>query len=62
LPKLFVCGKFVEAMRQAWTDERLDDLAKRVDDGFRESREDLRSFRIEVKADFASIRTDMDPG
>ena len=46
----------MEAMREAWTDERLDDLTKRVDEGFRESREDLRSFRIGVKTDFASLR------
>ncbi|MCW2989399.1 MAG: hypothetical protein JWM24_2337 [Solirubrobacterales bacterium] len=50
----------MEAMREAWTDERLDDLTKRVDEGFRESREDLRSFRIEVKTDFASLRGEMD--
>ena len=36
----------MEAMREAWTDERLDDLTKRVDEGFRESREDLRQFRV----------------
>jgi ribosome recycling factor len=50
----------MEAMRKAWTDERLDDLTKRVDEGFCESREDLRSFRIEVKTDFASLRGEMD--
>ena len=28
--------------REAWTDERLDDLNKRVDDGFREMRAEFR--------------------
>jgi nitrate/nitrite-specific signal transduction histidine kinase len=46
--------------REAWTDERLDDLATRVDEGFREAREDLRTFRLEVKSDFASLRGEMD--
>lgn len=46
--------------REAWTDERLDDLANRVDEGFRESREDLRAFRLEVKSDFGSLRSEMD--
>jgi tetrahydromethanopterin S-methyltransferase subunit G len=61
----------MEAMREAWTDERLDDLSKRVDVGFREAREDMRAFRrearsdtrsvrTELKADFASLRSEMD--
>jgi hypothetical protein len=28
-------------MREAWTDERLDDLANRVDNGFREVRAEM---------------------
>jgi tetrahydromethanopterin S-methyltransferase subunit G len=50
----------MSAMREAWTDERLDDLTKRVDEGFRESRQDQRSFRGEIKLDFASLRTEVD--
>ncbi len=42
-------------MREAWTDERLDDLTKRVDEGFREARKDLRQFRGEVGSDLAKI-------
>ena len=34
--------------REAWTDSRLDELVKRIDDGFREQREEARSFRAEV--------------
>lgn len=41
----------MNAMREAWTDERLDDLTKRVDEGFRESRQDLRQFRVEIKVE-----------
>lgn len=50
----------MEAMRETWTDERMDDLARHVDAGFHESREDLRSFRVEVKTDLAALRAEMD--
>jgi hypothetical protein len=32
-------------VREAWTDERLDDLTKHMDEGFREVREELRQQR-----------------
>jgi uncharacterized coiled-coil DUF342 family protein len=35
-------------VREAWTDERLDDLAKHMDDGFREVRADIRALRGEM--------------
>lgn len=50
----------MSAVREKWTDERLDDLSTRVDEGFRESREETRLLRIEIRADIASMRTDMD--
>jgi hypothetical protein len=34
--------------REAWTDERLDDLTKRMDESFRELRADLRQQREEI--------------
>jgi hypothetical protein len=34
--------------REAWTDERLDDLNKRVDDGFSDMREEFRALRAEI--------------
>jgi hypothetical protein len=34
--------------REAWTDERLDDLNKKVDDGFRDMREEFRALRAEI--------------
>lgn len=40
--------------REAWTDERLDDLNRRVDDGFSELRQELRAFRSEVAQQFAA--------
>jgi hypothetical protein len=34
--------------RDTWTDERLGDLNKRVDDGFSEMREEFRAMRAEL--------------
>ena len=34
--------------REAWTDERLDDLAKRMDLGFDEVKGEIRDLRSEV--------------
>jgi hypothetical protein len=34
--------------REVWTDERLDDLNKRVDDGFSDMREEFRALRAEI--------------
>jgi hypothetical protein len=36
--------------REAWSDERLDDLNKKVDEGFREMREKFRTVRTEMSA------------
>jgi len=38
----------MESMRKAWTDERLDDLNKRVDEGFSRIDADIRALRAEV--------------
>lgn len=35
-------------VREAWTDERLDDLKEHMDEGFREVRADLRQQREEM--------------
>jgi hypothetical protein len=42
--------------REAWTDERLDDLQKHMDEGFREVKAELR----EVKAEVRDLRASMD--
>jgi hypothetical protein len=40
----------MEAMREAWTDERLDDLTNRMDRGFDRVDVDLRELKAEHKA------------
>lgn len=49
-PKLVVYAS-VMAVREAWTDERLDDLSNRVDRGFDRVDRDLRELRTELKAE-----------
>ena len=49
----------MEAMRDAWTDERLDDLNHRVDGGFKEMREEFRALRLESRTEFAAVRSEM---
>lgn len=41
--QLFVYAVNMEAMRQSWTDERLDDLSQRMDSGFARVDADLRA-------------------
>jgi hypothetical protein len=40
----------MESVRDKWTDERLDDLNHRVDEGFRELRGEMRGLRGEMVA------------
>jgi len=40
----------MESMRESWTDERLDDLSHRVDEGFRRVDADIRELRSETAA------------
>ena len=55
--KLFVyAGKIVDAMREAWTDERLDDLNERVRDMGR--RMDEGFTRLDAKIDGLSLAVD----
>lgn len=42
--------------RDTWTDERLDDLSKRTDAGFREVREEIRGLRGEMNEEFRVFR------
>ena len=44
----------MEAVRETWTDERLDDLNHRVDDGFKEMRAEFRALRSEMSTQFAA--------
>jgi len=45
--------------RETWTDQRLDDLAKRMDAGFSEVKEELRSNRAELKGEIAATRAEL---
>jgi uncharacterized coiled-coil DUF342 family protein len=45
--------------REAWTDERLDDLNRRVGDGFTEMREEFRAVRSEMTSEFQAVRAEM---
>jgi hypothetical protein len=54
------------AMRDAWTDERLDDLAKRMDAGFHEVaveqralRNEMHALRGETKGDMKELRSEL---
>lgn len=40
----------VTMVREAWTDERLDDLVKHMDENFHEVRADIRELRGEVSS------------
>ena len=41
--------------RVAWTDERLDDLANRVDAGFARVDADIRELRAELRAEIGGL-------
>jgi predicted nuclease with TOPRIM domain len=42
--------------RETWTDERLGDLTKHMDENFREVRTELRQQRAEMTSGFESVR------
>jgi hypothetical protein len=42
--------------RAAWTDERLDDLARRVDAGFARVDADIRELRAELRMELGALR------
>ncbi len=44
--------------REEWTDERIDDLAKRMDKGFDEVKCEVRDLRSEAKAEFQRERAE----
>jgi hypothetical protein len=37
--------------KESWSDDRLDDLNRKVEEGFRDMREEFRAMRIEMAAD-----------
>jgi hypothetical protein len=52
----------MDSVREAWTDERLDDLNHRVDEGFREMREEFRVVRGEMSAMYRTMTVTMITG
>ena len=50
--RLVYSGIIVEAMRDRWTDDRMDDLAGRVDTGFAQVHEDI----VELRTDNRELR------
>jgi tetrahydromethanopterin S-methyltransferase subunit G len=46
----------METMRSTWTDERLDDLSKKVDDGF--DRVDRRFDKVDARLETLDARLD----
>ena len=45
--------------REKWTDERLDDLNKKVDDGFARLDGDIRELRGDLNRQVGSLRSEM---
>ncbi len=45
--------------RIAWTDERLDDLARRIDSGFDRVDADIRELRLEIHSEVGALRAAM---
>jgi hypothetical protein len=52
----------MEAVRDVWTDERLDDLNHRVDEGFKEMRSEFRGVRADMREEFGNVRAEMGQG
>ena len=48
--------------RESWTDERLDDLNHKVDEGFKDMREEFRAVRSEMHSGFQELRTENGAG
>lgn len=46
----------MERTRATWTDERLDDLSRRLDDGFKRGDDDLRELRSDVNNRFDALQ------
>jgi peptidoglycan hydrolase CwlO-like protein len=47
------------AMREAWSDDRLDDLNRKVDAGFKSVGEDLRGLRTETKTEIREVKSEI---
>ena len=45
--------------REKWTDERLDDLNKKVDDGFADTKAEMRAGFARVDGEIRELRSEM---
>ena len=45
--------------RVAWTDERLDELVRRIDAGFERVDREIRALRSELRSEMAGLRTEL---
>jgi hypothetical protein len=45
--------------RTAWTDERLNDLANRMDAGFARIDADIRELRVELRSEIGGLRAEL---
>jgi hypothetical protein len=50
----------MEDMRGTWTDARLDDFSRHVDQRFNRVEAELQTQRVEMRTEFASLRSEMD--
>lgn len=50
----------MERARATWTDERLDDLSRRVDNGFARVDQDIRTLRSDMNTRFDSMEAKFD--
>jgi len=48
-----------EMARDSWTDERLDDLTHRVDQGFNKNEREFQAVRLEMRTEFAAVRSEI---
>jgi hypothetical protein len=49
----------MEAMREKWTDERLDDMSARMVEGFNRLDAELRDSRTGIRGEFMVVRAEM---
>jgi hypothetical protein len=49
----------MEAVREEWTDGRLDDLNHRVDSGFNAVSREFQALRMEMRTEFVAVRSEM---
>lgn len=49
----------MNAVRDQWTDERLDDLNHRVDEGFNRNEREFQAVRLEMQTEFQAVRADL---